>query len=331
MRPLISVLLPVRNGFPYLPEAILSVLQQSHEALELLIVDDGSEDETTAYIRGLSDARLRILHNPGPHGLVHALNLGLAEARGTLVARMDADDICFPNRLQLQSAYLKQTGANICFGRYLEFGQGLNVVRRELPSSLMFWDSLFRNAYGAHPTVMFRRQTILDAGGYSAAFQHAEDYDLWDRCRARDVKFCHLPVTVLRYRRHAATVTANASDAMEEGAARVSERALLRNFPGLSSFEARCLRHLMLKPRMLNGDDLSRLLALAYSMAEQTTLRYGGGIHVLNSLSASLFRAASQQTGDKRQLLRQTLRQIAWKTRSPRLAFRWLRSFSFKA
>ena len=103
--PRVSVLLPVRNGMPWLPSAIDSVLRQTLDDLELIVLEDGSTDSTAQYLGMLRDERLRIIPTGGV-GIARALNAGLAAARGALVARQDADDESLPNRLHCQAGIL---------------------------------------------------------------------------------------------------------------------------------------------------------------------------------------------------------------------------------
>ncbi|MEP7225551.1 MAG: glycosyltransferase family 2 protein, partial [Actinomycetota bacterium] len=100
--PLVSVLLAVSNGEHYLRAAIESVLRQTISDLELIVVDDGSTDETPEILAAVDDPRLQVLRNEGRLGLAVSLNRGLDEARGRYVARLDADDIAFPRRLERQ-------------------------------------------------------------------------------------------------------------------------------------------------------------------------------------------------------------------------------------
>ncbi len=104
MRPLVSVVMPVRNGGEYLGEAVDSILAQTHENLELLLIDDHSTDRALARL-DKSDPRLKILSSNG-RGLVDACNTGFALSKGDFIARMDADDISLPERFRLQLAYL---------------------------------------------------------------------------------------------------------------------------------------------------------------------------------------------------------------------------------
>src|SRR5258705_775698 len=104
--PQVSVLLPVWNGERHLAAAIESVLGQSFTDFELLIVDDGSTDGSAALIRRYGDERIRLFENEKNLGVTRSLNLGLAQARGRYVARMDADDLSAPERLARQVAFL---------------------------------------------------------------------------------------------------------------------------------------------------------------------------------------------------------------------------------
>ena len=97
--PLVSVLLAVHNGEPYLRTAIESVLRQTVTDLELLVVDDGSTDATPSVLAGIGDERLRVLRTAERQGLARSLNRGLDDARGKFVARLDADDVALPARI----------------------------------------------------------------------------------------------------------------------------------------------------------------------------------------------------------------------------------------
>ncbi len=100
--PLVSVLLAVSNGERYLRAALESVLRQTIPDFELLVVDDGSTDGTPGILESIGDARLRVLVNADRQGLAASLNRGLEEARGRYIARLDADDVAFPTRLEQQ-------------------------------------------------------------------------------------------------------------------------------------------------------------------------------------------------------------------------------------
>ena len=112
--PLVTVLMPVFNAEKYLRLAIDSVLNQSYSYFEFLIIDDGSTDQSAQIIRSYSDPRIRFLQNECNLGLVTTLNRGIESSQGQYLARMDADDISYPQRLEKQVALLNINRADIC-------------------------------------------------------------------------------------------------------------------------------------------------------------------------------------------------------------------------
>lgn len=210
--PELSVVMPVHADHPYLNEAVCSVLEQSHQCFELLIVVNGQAQELAEKLRTryLEESRVRVLYTPMP-GLPFALNLGIAAAYAEIIVRMDSDDVCEPERL----ARVHETlSANPDIG---VLGSAFSVIdehgRILQPSKLRAFDDRtlrrlmpFRCAL-RHPTVALRRPLALRVGGYSyGAF--SEDYDLWLRLRRdRNVRFHVLGESLLRYRRHTAQAT----------------------------------------------------------------------------------------------------------------------------
>ena len=213
----ISVIMPVHEHTPYLAPAILSMLEQTHAALELLVVVNGPHEVLTQRLQTdfQHDARVRILYTPIP-GLPFALNLGLSAARHELVARMDSDDISHPDRLQLQHDFLMHHPEVTVLGTDFSVideqghtlressrqGLGNRAIRRTLP---------LRNLL-CHPSIVFRREAVIRAGGFSLG-ACSEDYDLWLRLRRRpDTQFHVLPLALLAYRRHSSQATAGSSN-----------------------------------------------------------------------------------------------------------------------
>lgn len=210
--PEISVVLPVYNGEKYIEDALNSILTQDFTDFELLAINDGSIDDTQAILERLADQddRIRILSRDND-GLVSALNWGLEEARAPLIARMDADDISYPNRFSRQWQFLKDNpDIGLVFAQMNKIdaqGKSLGKVTntrlspQDVAAALSKGDCLPH-----HPTVMARRSEMLAAGGYREVFKGAEDLDLWYRMSKR-TRLAGLADVLLDYRLHDGQVT----------------------------------------------------------------------------------------------------------------------------
>lgn len=212
-QPAVSVAMSVYNGERFLASAIESVLAQTMHQFEFLILDDGSKDRSREIAEGFAgqDSRIRVIAREN-RGLVVSLNQLLAEARAPLVARMDADDLCLPDRFARQLAFLAEHPDHGVLGSRTsdidEHGNPFPLDTGEHP--LSHAELLHNIAHGgpllAHPTVMYRRQVVLEAGGYHQAYRHCEDYDLWLRLAGRTL-IANLPDRLLRYRHYADQVS----------------------------------------------------------------------------------------------------------------------------
>lgn len=180
----------VSNGMPYLREAIESVLGQTFTDFEFLIVDDASTDGSGECVASYRDPRIRLLHNERNLGQTRSLNRGLEFARGGYVARLDADDVCLTTRLERQVGVLCARPDIAVLGTWM-YDIDAGGARTALVSRR--WDDA--GTYLAwllleicplwHPTVMFRRDLVLEVGGYDESFRIAQDYDLWIRLALR--------------------------------------------------------------------------------------------------------------------------------------------------
>ncbi|MBS0483359.1 MAG: glycosyltransferase [Proteobacteria bacterium] len=211
--PTVSVAMSVYNGERFLASAIDSVLVQTFTDFEFLILDDGSTDQSRAIIAAAAarDSRVRPIIREN-RGLVASLNQLLEEARAPLVARMDADDLCHPERFARQIAFLAAYPDHGVVGSFTrdidEDGAVIQASGRDHPVS---HDQFVANAESgapllAHPSVLYRRDVVLAAGGYHAAFRHAEDFDLWLRLLHR-TRIANLPERLLNYRHYAGQVS----------------------------------------------------------------------------------------------------------------------------
>ena len=252
--PRVSVLLPVRNGAPFLREAIDSVLGQTFLDFELVVVDDGSTDGSAAIVHAEEDPRVRLVRQQ-PLGLVEALRRGLAETTAPVVARMDADDVSLPTRLERQLEALGERVALVGCGFEAIDAEGRPTGSWLLPpdDSALRRRLLLRNPF-AHGSVLFRREAVDRAGGYRADFGANEDYDLWRRF-AREWRLAAVPEVLYRYRVHPNAVTKSGVGERVEARERLrdelwAEPALLRALRGERDFaERRALVHEALRRR----------------------------------------------------------------------------------
>jgi len=218
----VSVVLPVRDGERFVHEAVESVLAQTYADLELIVVDDGSTDATPEILRGFRDERLRVLRQE-PAGLVAALQCGVTEARAPLVARMDADDVSEPARLERQVELLERrprVGMVATWTAVID-EEGHELRREVLPPAHadLARRLLLRNPF-QHGSVVVRREALEAAGSYRDDYGANEDYDLWRRL-ARSWELACVPEVLYRYRVHAGAVTQTDSE-------RIARRERLR-------------------------------------------------------------------------------------------------------
>ncbi len=213
----VTVLLPAHGDSTYLLPAITSILNDAAVLLELLVVDDRLDARGRAALATLDDSRLRVIPCEG-EGLVAALNTGLQEARGALIARMDADDLSLPGRLEVQRQFLESDPSVVAVGGQVRVidaaGTEIGVRRYPITQSTVTAMLRHRNAL-AHPAVMFRRDVAKAVGGYRSDFKGAEDYDLWLRMAERGA-LANVPDDVLLYRMHGGQVTAAATVTVAE-------------------------------------------------------------------------------------------------------------------
>ena len=204
----VSVVLPVRDGERFVQEAVESIFAQAHADLELIVVDDGSTDRTREVLGGFGDGRLRVVHQD-PLGLVGALRRGITEARAPLIARMDADDVSEPARLERQVRIMQERPR---VGMVATWTVVIDELGRELRREVLppahddlVRRLLLRNPF-QHGSVVMRREALEQVGGYRDDYGANEDYDLWRRI-ARSWELACVPEVLYRYRTHPGAVT----------------------------------------------------------------------------------------------------------------------------
>ena len=205
----ITVLMPAYNAGKYIREAITSVLEQTYRNFELLIVNDGSTDDTISIVLSFKDPRI-VLVDQDHHGVAQALNTGLRLADTYYVARFDADDICMPERLEKQFNFLEDHPDYILVGSdaeyILEQGDFLFSFKCIAHSN----EEVLRNMYVycpfIHSSVMYKKDEVIKAGGYNAHAHHFEDYLLWTGL-AKMGKMQNLREPLIKVRFNPASVT----------------------------------------------------------------------------------------------------------------------------
>lgn len=211
---LVTVLMPAYNVAGYIREAIDSVLNQTFTDFELLIVNDGSTDDTEKIIRSYPDKRIKLV-NRANGGVSAALNTGLEEAKGKYIARFDADDICYPFRLEQQYAFMRSHPDYIIIGsdadyvsesgvflfKYLNIGHTNEEINERINIYCPF----------VHSTVFYLKDAVIQAGGYEVKAHSFEDYFLWMRL-IKLGKACNFSEPLIKVRFNSSSVTIDEKD-----------------------------------------------------------------------------------------------------------------------
>jgi hypothetical protein len=255
----------VHNGERYLREAVESILGQSFSDLEFIILDDGSTDSTWEILSSYGDPRIGLVRNEKNIGLTLSLNKGLALARGKYVARMDADDISLPHRLEMQVDFLERHPHIGVLGTAVQYmdssGNLADVQRFPERHNIIRWSLCFYNPV-PHPTVMVRRRLMEQVRGYEPDIRTAQDYDLLQRLSSV-TRLANLSEVLLYLRKHNASITHLQFDDQLENCVGVSRRVIA----GLLHEDV--------------GEDLARLLWDQEPRSSKVTRRTARLIHRL--------------------------------------------------
>ncbi|MDQ7815542.1 MAG: glycosyltransferase family 2 protein [Melioribacteraceae bacterium] len=182
---LITVIMPLKSGMPYLKDSVNSILAQSISGFELIIVDDHSTDNSIEYLNGLPDSRIRIINNIG-EGIADAMNTGINLVKTKYVAVMDSDDICNPDRLQKQVNILENEKDIVLVGTSIKY-IGTKDMERSWGVKMPDGDVEIKNGINkgmyviSHPTIMIRTKAVKEIGGYRRELFPNIDLDLFSR------------------------------------------------------------------------------------------------------------------------------------------------------
>lgn len=242
--PQVSILLPVGPDSPWLSKTLESLKQQTFQDWELIIVLDGNPDENEKVLKsaGLEQSTHVIRHGVSK-GIARSLNEALHAAQGTYVARMDADDLNFPERLSRQVVEFDRNPNLVLLGASAviidESGKPTGVVRKVPTGSKKLRKRLVSRNSFIHPTVMFKREEALATGGYNPLCTRTEDYELWMRLvSSGDID--NLVDPLIYYRVHSGQHTfAPVALSNGESKAILKTRTQLAKYLGMTSFQAR--------------------------------------------------------------------------------------------
>lgn len=202
-KPLISVVMPAYNSERFVSRAIQSILDQSIDNFEFVIVEDGSKDKTLEIIKRFKDERIKVIENKENFGLARSLNIGVRASNGDYIARMDADDIAEPDRLEKQLKFLEANPkVGIVGSSMLEIDTNerpITLLRKPSSHIEIKWSSLFSTPM-YHSTI-FARSNILIDNPYDENLSNSEDYELWSRILFKtDIHLANIDKPLLKYR-----------------------------------------------------------------------------------------------------------------------------------
>lgn len=225
---LVTVLMPVYNGGRHIREAIESILNQTFKNFELLIINDGSTDNSEEVILSFDDSRICYLSNPSNLGLIDTLNIGLHAAKGKYIARMDQDDISISNRIEKQVDFLNTNPEIGLVGTAFQFigdekYHAYFSDHDNIKLALTFYNSI------SHPTVMFRSEICEKHTLYfNKEYIHAEDYKMWTDF-IQVTKVANLPEVLIKYRKHDTQICYVYSTPQKSMTVQIQKEYLLNN------------------------------------------------------------------------------------------------------
>jgi glycosyltransferase involved in cell wall biosynthesis len=248
MQPLVSVIIPIYKAEDYIVEALRSVMDQTYKNLEIILINDQSPDRSIQLAEELAanDPRVQIVENRYEKGIVGALNTGLELATGELIARMDGDDVCFPDRIERQVKFMDEhpeiavsSGSVEVIGKH----SGLKFEYPTDPEVAAIYPLL--NSPLAHPATILRADFFQEHSlRYDYEYQYGEDIDLWQRVLDAGGQIGNLAEVILKYRTHNTNVTVEHASRNSDLAQKVRLRILNKLGLNLSEPEVTAL-HLL--------------------------------------------------------------------------------------
>jgi len=234
----VSVIMSVYNGERHLRESVDSILNQTFQDFEFIIINDGSKDQSKYILESYKDERIKLIHHKNM-GLTKSLNIGIANAKGKYIARQDADDISEPERLKTQFDFMEANpGVGLTGSRFKLINEtGQLIGSSSLPlEDKVIKDMLIEMNQFCHGSVMIRRDALDKIGLYRDCFKYAQDYDLWLRISEK-YKVMNLPELLVCYRMVDNSITSNKMLLQSRYAGLAIKQALLRRQTGVDEIQ----------------------------------------------------------------------------------------------
>lgn len=244
--PLVSIIMPVYNAESFLTESINSILKQTYTNFEFIIVDDCSTDDSFEVIGSFKDKRIIVFKNKKNSGISESLNLGIKNAKGKYIARMDADDISHPSRIEKQISFLeKNKDYVLCASNYHILNNNFKVKTPKTDEAIRVM--LLKACCIAHPTVVLRVNMLNKYNFiYKKELEPTEDYNFWISLIKKG-KFYNLQEDLLGYRIHENQITKQKKEIQDEFSFVTSIKYLTHYFKNLTDKEIEILKNIYFK------------------------------------------------------------------------------------
>lgn len=286
------------NAEQYLHRSIQSIIDQTFDDFELIVINDGSYDDTQEIAERFAELDRRVhVHTQRNLGLTQSLNRGLALCRAQLVARMDADDVSYPTRLEAQTRFMSRHPDISALGCHVRMINAIGKPIRNWRTPSRPHEAAWRLSLGCtlpHPGVMFRKCQVEQLGGYDPERPSAQDYDLWCRMTRAGHRITNLPECLLDYRVHSLQISARHAERQQLTADKIS----IEHLRWILCFE----------PDPQAASDFRRLCSIGFTRCELDTNRIDLMTDLIIHFTIAIRRLYSQEAYG--QALRYTTRKL---------------------
>jgi len=273
---IVSVIMSAYNAANFISEAIESVLVQTCTSFELLIVDDCSIDDTASVVNSYNDKRVLLFQNEERKGLTKNLNFLLSKARGKFIARLDADDVCMPDRLEKQVFFLEHNMATVVCSYAKVFGSSDRILKTPVNQDFLAATMLFSN-HIIHSSVMFRNDYDIR---YDEYFSKSQDYDLWDRILYSGGTIATIPSVLVLFRTHNKQISFISHEDQVSFSSQIRSRKLNRLGIKLNEDKTKVVDTFLYSDKCVSIDDLLFLISFFDDIFQQNQK-----VHIYNTKS----------------------------------------------